>query len=83
MQIGANDGVLDDPLRELITTHHLRGLLIEPLPDLFATLAENYKGETQLSFEQVAIARRRAPADLPSQEWIAGARLEAWPGQLR
>jgi FkbM family methyltransferase len=56
IQIGANDGVLDDPLRELIIGHHLSGLLIEPLPDMFDKLRFNYKDQPQLIFENVAIS---------------------------
>lgn len=55
VQVGANDGILDDPLRELVCLYHLKGLLIEPLPDLFEKLKFNYKDEPQLCFENVAI----------------------------
>lgn len=55
VQVGANDGILDDPIRESVCRYHLRGLLIEPLPDLFEKLKRNYSSETQLSFENVAI----------------------------
>lgn len=56
VQVGASDGMADDPLRESVTTYHLRGLLIEPLPDLFERLRQNYAGEPQLRFENVAVA---------------------------
>lgn len=55
IQVGANDGILDDPLRDLILQHNLPGLLIEPLPDIFDKLNQNYKDQPQLSFENVAI----------------------------
>jgi FkbM family methyltransferase len=55
IQVGANDGVLDDPLYDLVRQYHLPGLLIEPLPDLFEKLRDNYKEEPQLIFENVAI----------------------------
>lgn len=58
VQVGANDGVLDDPLRDLVRQYHLPGLLIEPLPDLFDKLKLNYKEESQLLFENVAILNR-------------------------
>ncbi len=38
IQVGANDGVLDDPIRALILEYRLAGLLIEPLPDIFEKL---------------------------------------------
>ncbi len=55
IQVGAHDGVEMDPIRESILAYHLRGLLIEPLPDAFARLRENYRSEPQLIFENVAI----------------------------
>ncbi len=55
VQVGANDGVLDDPLRDLILQNRLAGLLIEPLPDIFDKLKHNYAGQPQLLFENVAI----------------------------
>ena len=60
VQIGANDGVLDDPLRDLIIEYHLAGLLIEPLPDFFEKLRKNYKDQPQLIFENIAIATKEA-----------------------
>jgi hypothetical protein len=33
LQIGANDGVLGDPLHDLVLRHKLTGLLVEPLPN--------------------------------------------------
>jgi FkbM family methyltransferase len=59
VQIGANDGILDDPLRDLIRQHRLRGLLVEPLPDMFKRLVENYAGSEGLIFENIAIDATR------------------------
>ena len=57
VQIGANNGVRsEDPLHDMILKHHIVGLLVEPLPDMFEQLKKNYIGESQLSFENVAIA---------------------------
>jgi FkbM family methyltransferase len=58
VQIGANDGVHDDPIRSYIQKFHWRGLLVEPLPHVFAKLLENYREEPQLIFENAAIAER-------------------------
>ncbi len=63
LQVGAHDGDATDPIRDAILAHHLRGLLIEPLPDVFSRLKENYKSETQLLFENVAIGDE--PGRLP------------------
>jgi FkbM family methyltransferase len=56
VQIGANNGIRWDPLHDLILKYHLDGLLVEPLPDMFEQLKKNYASESQLSFENVAIA---------------------------
>ena len=58
VQIGANDGVRNDPLWETVTRLRLRGLLVEPVPDLFARLKANYSDCPNLLFEQAAVAHR-------------------------
>ncbi|TVP48871.1 MAG: FkbM family methyltransferase [Gemmatimonadales bacterium] len=55
VQVGANDGRAFDPLGASIVEHRLPGLLIEPLPDLFEALRQNYAGLPGLIFENVAI----------------------------
>lgn len=42
IQIGANDGLRNDPLRPLIVEHDWHGVLIEPLPTVFPLLERNY-----------------------------------------
>ena len=55
LQVGAMDGVYDDPLYEIIEKYHWPGLLIEPLPDIFEKLKQNYRGHNNLIYENVAI----------------------------
>jgi FkbM family methyltransferase len=55
VQVGANDGVKDDPLRRFVTKYHWRGILVEPQPQVFEKLVKNYEAEKQLLFENVAI----------------------------
>lgn len=62
IQVGANDGVKNDTFRSVILEHRLHGLLIEPLPDVFESLKRNYKGQSQLMFENVAIGKNDGPA---------------------
>jgi len=57
IQVGANDGRRDDPVHELIKSHGLHGLLVEPLPYFFEALQRHYADCAGLAFEQVAIAR--------------------------
>jgi FkbM family methyltransferase len=42
-------------MRALILDHDLAGILVEPLPDLFARLRANYADRPKLHFENVAI----------------------------
>lgn len=58
MQIGAFDGVGDDDLRELVTRHRLRGILVEPQPQAFVRLQATYRDEPQVTLLQAAIAER-------------------------
>ncbi|QDU36108.1 hypothetical protein Mal4_03910 [Maioricimonas rarisocia] len=57
VQVGAHDGRTGDPLFRFVERYHWRGLLLEPQPDVFKALAENYSGETQLVLENAALAR--------------------------
>jgi FkbM family methyltransferase len=59
IQVGANDGVYVDPLRSYVQRFGWRGVLVEPQPDVFARLVENYRDQAdRLIFENVAIAPR-------------------------
>lgn len=42
IQIGANDGLRNDPIREFIIRDRWQGILIEPLPAVYAMLRRNY-----------------------------------------
>ncbi|MCS6316685.1 MAG: FkbM family methyltransferase [Nitrospira sp.] len=56
VEVGANDGFAFDPIHESVVKHGWHGLLIEPLPDLFAQLRETYDGREGMLFENVAVA---------------------------
>lgn len=78
VQVGANDGVELDTLRELVVEHQLVGLLIEPIPSLFEQLRANYRGHDQLKFEQCAIGSEngtgtlyRIKPDAPLPKWTS------------
>jgi FkbM family methyltransferase len=45
VQIGACDGVRFDPIHRFVVENHsrIRGLVVEPLPDLFAMLCQTYR----------------------------------------
>lgn len=57
VQIGANNGVDYDPIRRLVLKYNWRGILVEPLPDVFMELKDNYRGyDERLLFENVAVS---------------------------
>ena len=79
VQIGANDGVRNDPLRETVVRYRLKGLFVEPVPDMFTRLKANYADRPDLLFEQVAIANQqgtiplyRVAPDAPLPDWVQG-----------
>lgn len=57
LQIGANDGMTHDPLYKYITKYKLPGLIVEPQPDAFQRLKNNYKDNPNLKFANVAIGK--------------------------
>ena len=67
VQIGANNGLTDDPLRQFVTKYHWHGCLVEPQPQVFQQLLKNYAQEKQLAFENSAIADRDGTADCSSR----------------
>jgi FkbM family methyltransferase len=42
VQIGANDGLRNDPIREFVIRDGWRGVFVEPIPDVFELLRRNY-----------------------------------------
>lgn len=79
LQIGANDGVRADPINKLIIRHRLRGLAVEPLPDMFQKLQQTYKGNPEVLLANVAIHRtaseivlHRVKADAEVDDWAHG-----------
>lgn len=55
VQIGANDGLACDQWRPYVLRYGLPGLLVEPQPDVFEQLKNNYAGRPELMFECACI----------------------------
>jgi FkbM family methyltransferase len=81
VQIGANDGVRFDDLYQFVISHPCEGLVVEPLPDLFAKLAANYADHPRIkpvnlalhATEQSVLIYRVAPDELSAYPaWAAG-----------
>ena len=56
LQIGACDGVMDDPIHQWIKKYRWQGILVEPQIKEFERLKINYRDSDNLRFENVAIA---------------------------
>ena len=58
IEVGANDGWQGDHLRPLILTTRWRGIMVEPQPDAFRRLRQNYEANERVILENVAISAR-------------------------
>ena len=58
LQIGAFDGVNNDPLHALINTFKLQGVLVEPQPAAFAALEATYRDHPRITLVQAAVSHR-------------------------
>jgi FkbM family methyltransferase len=56
VQVGAFDGLTNDPLHDFIRRFGWRGILLEPQAEAFAALAANYRDQPQLILRNAAIA---------------------------
>lgn len=64
IQIGANDGVMEDPVRKSIVGLGLPALLVEPLPYMFEQLQKNYATQPGIRFENVAVGDKNGEATI-------------------
>ncbi len=82
LQIGANDGFTGDPLNPLITRSDTRwrGVLVEPVADLFAKLSERYGHDPALRLEQAAIGEKDGTIEIHRLQTTADDSL--WLQQL-
>src|SRR5690606_33634297 len=73
VQVGANDGTLNDPLHPMLRKFSARTkiLLIEPQPTLIARLSENYKFHPDATIHNgaVGINRQLALYSLSEAAW--------------
>jgi FkbM family methyltransferase len=64
IQIGANDGIQTDPIRQFIYRYKWHGILVEPVPWYLNTLKETYKDCMNLRYVQAAITKEDGEATL-------------------
>lgn len=56
IQVGANDGVNNDPIHEYVIKYGLRGIAVEPQPDVFPLLRRTYSAYPNVTCVNAAIA---------------------------
>ncbi len=64
IQVGAYDGITNDPLHSYVKRFHWRGALLEPEPQAFARLRQTYQDEPQLTLMNLAVTDRDGPVKL-------------------
>ncbi len=64
LQVGACDGITNDPIRQYVTRGSTRAILIEPNPFAFARLKKNYEGLPNVTLLQTAIGDKDGEAHL-------------------
>ena len=78
VQIGANDGVFADPIRNFVTRNNVAGLVVEPLPDFFEKLVENYRAFPRVKPVNVALHRTAKTIQLHRVDPARAAQLGDW-----
>lgn len=63
LEIGANDGVANDPLHPFVARGLLRGIMLEPVPQVFEKLVANHAGNPKVRCLNAALAREDGQAD--------------------
>src|SRR5262249_8026449 len=61
VNIGANDGVSNDPVYPFLREYGWRGIAVEPLEPIFAELRQNYRSFPNVILERTAIAPDARP----------------------
>jgi FkbM family methyltransferase len=81
LQIGASDGLRNDPVRDFVVRDRWSGVFVEPLPDVFPLLEKNYARLSKrgnLRFENAAVSSRSAslPFYTFQKSFLSGKPLE-------
>lgn len=58
IQIGSNDGQTNDPIHKFVKEFGWKGILVEPVSEIFEKLKKNYEDSSRLTFENCAIDRK-------------------------
>lgn len=61
VEVGANNGYTGDPIHPFITKYNLRGICVEPQPDVFKKLQETYREYPNVKCISALIGEKLAP----------------------
>ena len=64
IQIGAMDGISFDDTRGFLDMYKWEALLVEPIPEIFKELKENFKDRENYTFEQSAITENDGDVEM-------------------
>jgi len=81
VQIGANDGEQQDPLRDLVLGHDWAGIMVEPVPYVFERLRRNYGHLPRIRLENLAVGAQDGVVPfyhLPDTEDAGRPGLPSW-----
>jgi FkbM family methyltransferase len=78
VQIGANDGVFHDPIREFVTRNHVAGIALEPLKDVYVMLVENYRNFPKVKPVNLGIHGSARKMDIHRVDPSKSAALDVW-----
>jgi len=80
VQIGACDGITDDPIHDLVIRHGWTGILAEPQSRYFEKLHATYAGRAGIQLRNVAIGERNETRPLYQIDGDPG--LPAWTAMI-
>jgi FkbM family methyltransferase len=64
LQVGANDGSMCDPIRKFVLQGKLKGIMLEPQPEVFIRLVDGYQSVEGLTFINAALSDREGTMPL-------------------
>jgi FkbM family methyltransferase len=82
IQVGAWDGIGYDPLYEFVKKYDAKGIVIEPLPDYFEKLSENYAFNTNIVAVNKAVHPYLKEIELFRVDPDRTANLPGWAGGI-
>ncbi|MBU3675896.1 MAG: FkbM family methyltransferase [Chitinophagaceae bacterium] len=82
IQIGSNNGSLNDPLYPFFSQYQCKGVLIEPVPYIFEELKKTYADFKHLSFENIAISDHNGTIDFYVVKKSDDPNIPSWYNQL-